>query len=91
MDKFRNNVSAPISRRTILAGGVAAGSASVLAATGAKAMVKVSRASVGYKTVATAGHKCGGCKLFEAPSSCRFVEGTISPDCSCRIWLNKIG
>jgi hypothetical protein len=91
MDKFGNAVSAKISRRMMLAGGVAVGSASMVAATGAKAMIKVSQASVGYETGATAGHNCGACKLFEAPSSCRFVEGPISPDCSCRIWLNKIG
>ena len=91
MGEFRNVSSARISRRTMLAGGVVAGSASLMAASGAKAMVKVSQASVGYKTEATAGRNCGACKLFEAPSSCRFVESPISPDCGCRIWLNKVG
>jgi hypothetical protein len=91
MDKFSNFASAPMSRRRMLAAGVAAGSTSMLAATGAKAMIKVSQASVGYKTVAVNGHNCGACKLFEGPSSCRFVEGPVSSDCSCRIWLSKIG
>jgi hypothetical protein len=91
MDKLRKMASAPVSRRKMLVAGVAAGSASLLAATGAKAMIKVSQASVAYKKVATGDHNCGGCKLFEAPSSCRFVEGPISSDCACRIWLNKIG
>jgi len=75
----------------MLAGGIAAGAASMMGATGAKAMIKVSQASVGYRTAAMEGHNCGVCKLFEAPSSCHFVQGSISPDCSCRIWLSKIG
>jgi hypothetical protein len=91
MEKFKNSASALLSRRKMLAAGVAAGSASVLAATGAKAMIKVSQASVAYETAAANGHNCGACKLFEAPSNCRFVEGPISSDCSCRIWLSKIG
>jgi hypothetical protein len=74
----------------MLAGGVVAGAASLVAATSARAMIKVSQASVGYKPGARAGRNCGACKLFEAPSSCRFVEGPIGPDCACRIWLNKL-
>ena len=91
MKKIENSPAAPISRRTLLAGGVAAGSATVLGASGAQAMIKVSQASVAYKTVASAGHNCGACKLFEAPAGCRFVDGPISPYCSCRIWLGKVG
>jgi hypothetical protein len=91
MDTIRNAIFAKPSRRTMLACGLAAGAASMAGVTGAKAMNKVSQASVGYKTAAMEGHNCGACKLFEAPSSCRFVQGAISPDCSCRIWLSKVG
>lgn len=91
MDTLKNAVFAKTSRRTMLAGGIAAGAASLMGATGAKAMIKVSQASVGYKKASMEGHNCGVCKLFEAPSSCRFVQGAISPDCSCRIWLSKVG
>lgn len=90
MDTFRKALFAKTSRRTMLSGSLAAGAASMLGATGAKAMIKVSKASVNYKTAADR-HSCGFCKLSEAPSSCRFVQGTISHDCSCRIWLSKIG
>ncbi len=91
MKKLTRPTSVPISRRSLLVAGVAAGSASMLAVTGAKAMIKVSKASVGYKTEAAEGHNCGACKLFEAPESCRFVDGAISRDCACRIWIGKIG
>lgn len=91
IDTLKTAVFAKTSRRAMLAGGIAAAAASMIGATDAKAMNKVSQASVGYKTAVMEGHNCGACKLFEAPASCRFVQGAISPDCSCRIWLSKVG
>jgi hypothetical protein len=83
--------SAEISRRTLLVGGVVVGSAPLLFATKAGATVKVSQAAVHFRTAANTDHNCGACNQFLAPSSCRFVEGTISSDCSCWIWTSKIG
>lgn len=87
--------SAPISRRTLVAGGIVAGSASLLLPTDASATAKVSQSAVHFKVAAngapTDGHSCGACKHFMAPSSCRFVEGSISSDCSCWIWTSKVG
>jgi len=81
--------SAPISRRLLLAGGVAAGSATVLAASNAHATVKVPKEAVKFSTMASNGHTCGSCKQFLAPSDCRFVQGPTGPDCSCWIWQGK--
>ncbi|MCW2275865.1 hypothetical protein GJ654_16000 [Rhodoblastus acidophilus] len=79
-----------VSRRMLLTGGVAAGSAALLAATGAQAQVKVPKSAVRFSSVAAAaGHTCGGCKSFLAPSECMFVQGETSPDCSCWIWRGK--
>jgi hypothetical protein len=89
MTKLSTSGSTKISRRMLLAGGVAA-SATVLAATDANATVKVSKDSVKFATTATNGHNCGSCKLFLAPSDCRFVQGHTSADCSCWIWQSKI-
>ncbi len=80
-----------ISRRTLLAGSVAAGSAALLPATNANATIKVTQASVKFQSVATNGHNCGSCKLFMAPSDCMFVQGPVTSDCSCWIWRSKIG
>ena len=82
--------SAPISRRTLLAGSIAAGSAPLLLATKANATVKVPQAAVHFQTVASTDRNCGACKHFMAPSSCRFVEGTVSSNCSCWIWTAKV-
>lgn len=79
-----------VSRRMLLARGVAAGSATLLAATGAQAHVKVPKSAVRFSSSATAsGHTCGGCKAFLAPSACMFVQGATSSDCSCWIWRGK--
>jgi hypothetical protein len=82
--------STQVSRRTLLIGGVAASSASLLAASEANANVKVSKASVRFSSVSTTtGRNCGSCKLFLAPSDCRFVEGPTSPEGYCWIWSSK--
>jgi hypothetical protein len=83
------NNSTQISRRMLLAGGVAAGSATLLAATDANAKVKLTKDSVKFATTATNGHNCGSCKLFLAPSDCMFVQGGTSATCSCWIWQGK--
>jgi len=90
MKNSSNIGSAEISRRTMLAGCVVAGSAPLLLATKASATVKVSQAAVHFQTAANTDRNCGACKHFLAPSSCRFVEGIISSDCSCWIWTSKI-
>ena len=82
---------AEISRRTVLLACVAGGVGAV--ATRASALevspVKVSKDSVHYQTIALNGHRCGDCRLFVAPSSCKEVAGPVSSDCGCRIWLPK--
>jgi len=84
------NVQKEISRRMLIVGGVAAGSASLLAAADAHASAKVQKSAVRFSPVATvAGHSCGTCKLFKAPSDCLFVQGPVSQDCSCWIWRDK--
>jgi hypothetical protein len=90
MKKLHTTDNTQISRRMLLAGGVAA-SATVLAATGANATIRVSKDSVKFATTATNGHNCGSCKQFLSPSDCRFVQGHTSADCSCWIWQSKIG
>jgi hypothetical protein len=74
---------------------LAIGSASVLPATAATqtttVTTKIPQATVRYQASSASNHKCGQCKLFLAPSDCRFVEGPISSDCSCWIWLGKVG
>ena len=89
MAKVERAAGLPLSRRTLLAGGVALGAGATLAATSQAATPKVSQACVGFADAPRDGHKCGNCRLFRAPSSCLDVAGVISDNCSCRIWLPK--
>jgi len=90
MKNSSNIGSAEISRRTLMAGCIAAGSIPLLLATKANATVKVSQAAVHFEIAGNTDHKCSACKQFMAPSTCRFVEGTTSSGCSCWIWTKKL-
>jgi hypothetical protein len=54
------------------------------------APAKVSQASVQYQTQPKDGKKCVDCLHFVAESNtCKLVEGDISPDGWCVIWVKK--
>jgi hypothetical protein len=80
--------SARVNRRTVLS--AAAGTASLLAlgVTGAKA-AKLSQTAVKYQPTPKDGKQCDGCNLFVAPSSCKSVDGAISPKGWCALWVKK--
>jgi hypothetical protein len=44
---------------------------------------------VQYRAQPKNGAKCGDCVLFEAPSSCKAVSGTISPDGWCLLFAHR--
>ncbi len=91
MKNLETKHSAAISRRDLVAAGVAVGSAALLGASSANAMTKVSKSAVHFTETASNGHSCGACTNYMAPSGCRFVDGAVSKDCSCWIWNGKIG
>lgn len=78
------------SRRQVL--GAAAGitvAGALAAATPAEAAAKVKQETVKYQTSPKGESKCENCALFEAPSSCKNVDGEISPNGWCMIWAKK--
>ena len=87
--------ASPMSRRQILRGAaVAAGSVGVVAATlGATTnqahAAKISQAAAAYQTAAKGDQSCINCALFQAPSSCSVVDGTISPSAWCKFYVKK--
>ena len=83
-----------ISRRKSLA--VAAGAAG--AGSGVAAIVgtsmpalaaKASQKSVKYQDTPKGEARCENCTLFEPPNSCKTVEGTVSPDGWCMVYVKK--
>jgi len=54
------------------------------------AIKKVSQASVQYQTQPKGEQKCGVCQNFIAESNaCKLVEGQISPEGWCVLWIKK--
>lgn len=80
-----------ISRRRILtvAMGVAgaATGAAIIGTTPAHA--KATQKSVKYQDTPKGNQACENCALFEAPSSCKTVDGTISPQGWCMVYAKK--
>jgi hypothetical protein len=72
---------------TIMAGGAAV-LATAMTATSAQAD-KLSQAAATYQATPKDGAQCDGCGLFQAPSSCQLVDGTISPKGWCKFWAKK--
>ena len=88
--------SSKITRRRVLT--VAAAAAGTVA--GATAMVGIStpahaakapQKAVKYQDTPKGEQRCDNCALFEAPSSCKTVDGTISPEGWCMVYAKKQG
>ena len=79
-----------VSRRTVLI--TAAGAAPLLAimVNGAGADPKVSQSAVRYQHTPKDGQSCGSCYQFVAPGSCKMVDGDISRNGWCGLWVKKV-
>jgi hypothetical protein len=83
-----NERKVDVSRRTLLLQAVAAAGAVPVLALGVQpAAAKMAQSAVAYQANGGSDKKCGGCKMFEAPSSCKQVDGAISPNGTCKLWL----
>ncbi len=81
-----------VSRRQLLRGAtVTACGAAVLVATAMQPAeaATVTQAAAAYQPTPKGDQRCDGCALFMAPSSCKFVAGTISPSGWCRLYVKK--
>jgi hypothetical protein len=84
--------SSGLSRRTTLLRSVAcaAGAAASLLPV-RQAAAKMAQTAVAYQATPKGDQQCGNCSLFQAPSSCTLVDGTISPSGWCKFWVKKAG
>lgn len=76
-------------RRQILRAGLAVAGGVAAISSGARAQDKIKPSDVQYQTTPKDGAKCSTCVNFEAPSSCKIVSGTISPDGWCIAYAPK--
>jgi hypothetical protein len=87
MTEKPSDLSAQPSRRALLQ--AAAGAAALLGtmAGPAAARLKVSRQSVAYQDQPDGGKHCSLCAHFLPPGSCQLVQGPISPQGYCRLFV----
>ena len=84
-----------ISRRRVLtiaagAAGVSIGGATAVVCSSTRALAaKAPQKAVKYQDTPKGDQRCENCALFEAPSSCKTVDGTISPQGWCIVYAKK--
>ena len=82
--------SALLRRRALLQFAVgAAGTTTIFSASpnAASAAPKISKTAVAYQDRPDGDKRCDKCAQFQAPDTCKMVEGPISPQGSCRIFM----
>jgi hypothetical protein len=86
----KNNDQAQVTRRTILRGAaVAASAVPILLAGVSTAHAKASQKAVAYQDTPKGEQSCANCRVFEPPSSFKTVEGPVSPNGWCKIYIKK--
>ncbi|HTS20195.1 MAG TPA: high potential iron sulfur protein [Casimicrobiaceae bacterium] len=82
-----------LSRRSLLGRAAWIASATLVGAVipieAAFAQQKVSKEAMKYQDKPNGDKQCSNCMQFEPPSSCKVVEGTISPNGYCLAWVKK--
>ncbi len=80
-----------LTRRTLLEKiAVASGAAPVLLAGVRSAHAgKATKEAVAYQDTPNNGQSCADCQSFIEPSECDTVEGTVSPQGWCRIYIKQ--
>ncbi len=87
-----NSKMSNLSRRHVLGcagAGLVAGAAATLPLADALAAAKTAKTAVAYQDTPKGDHKCDNCSLFQAPDQCKSVEGPVSPQGWCKIWIPK--
>ncbi len=89
------NGSNRISRRRVLTiaagatGASIAGAAAIIGSSKPALAAKAPQKAVKYQDTPKGEQRCENCALFEAPSSCKTVDGTISPQGWCKVYAKK--
>jgi hypothetical protein len=84
--------SPSLSRRSLLQGAACAGGAATILAVTANraAAAKMKQSAVGYVgSSSKSGQNCANCAVFQPPSGCKIVEGSVSPQGWCKVWQRK--
>jgi anaerobic selenocysteine-containing dehydrogenase len=92
MPDRQTNGARPVSRRDFL-NIAAAGSGALIAVGLAKpataAEKKFSQKQAHYQPIPKSGQRCQNCALWQAPTTCQVVEGSVSPAGWCILYQAK--
>jgi high potential iron-sulfur protein len=72
------------SRRHVLRAAVGGVSTALLLGSRARASDKMTKARAEYQDTPNGIYSCATCTLFEAPNSCKVVEGEVSKEGWCK-------
>ena len=81
-----------VSRRNFLYTAAAGGGAMIgmtLIGSPAAAATKIPQKTAHYQATPKGKARCDNCALWQAPSSCKIVDGTISPSGWCSLYKKK--
>jgi hypothetical protein len=80
-----------VSRRAILRNvALTAGGVAIISTVPYRAdAAQVSQKIVAYQDTPHGTQECDNCAQFVAPSSCKVVEGTVSPKGWCKVYVKK--
>ena len=81
-----------VSRRrllTVAVGITGAATGAAIMGTATPAYAKVPQKTVKYQDTPKGEQRCDNCDLFEAPSSCKSVEGTVAAQGWCIVYRKK--
>jgi hypothetical protein len=79
-----------LARRSLLQCALEAAGATVILCAAPKhaaAAPKISKKAVAYQDHPEGDKRCDRCAQFQPPDACKMVEGPISPQGSCRIFI----
>jgi hypothetical protein len=99
MDNGPRTRAADFSRRVLLRNAVLTGGVAALGATASRhfasaaeielAQTKVAQKVVHYQDTPKGALQCDNCLQFEAPSSCKVVDGVVAPSGWCQVYVKK--
>ena len=78
--------SRPTRRQALLLTG---GAAIAVCGAGSALAAKMQQTAVAYQATPKDEKKCANCSLFVEPKTCKTVDGEISPDGWCKLWVKK--
>lgn len=92
MSDESSGYTADLSRRSLLHGAACGlGAATILGMTAKTATAgKMPQASVNYRPSPNGSKRCDNCRLWQPPNACKSVEGNISPQGWCTIYVVKV-